>query len=119
VTLSRRLGMRFPLRAMLAFMDDVGGTIVVTRLRRGWRFFELVTVEIDGQEVGRLRQEQVGSYRVSPGRHFVRIRYRITTKSEQLMVQVADGSTVELECTHDRIGYPIMRIPAPPEGAPS
>ena len=100
---------------MLASMADGGGTIVKTRLRRGWRFFELVTVEIDGENVGKLRQEQVGSYRVSPGNHFVRIRYRVTTKSERLMIQVADGSTVELECTHDRVGYPIQRIPAPPK----
>ncbi len=100
---------------MLASMADGGGTIVITRLRRGWRFFELVTVEIDGEKVGKLRQEQIGSYPVPPGNHFVPIRYRVTTKSERLMVEVADGSTVELECTHDWMGYPILRIPAPPK----
>jgi hypothetical protein len=70
-----------------------------------------MTVEIDGQAVGKLRQGQTESYRVCPGQHSVRTKYRVTTKLEQLMVQVNEGSTAKLECTHDRgIGYPIVKL---------
>lgn len=95
----------------MASMSEGEGTVLVTRLRRGWRFFELMTVEIDGQAVGKLRQGQTESYRVSPGDHYVRTKYRVTTQSEKLMIQVDAGLTVKLECTHDRgIGYPILRL---------
>ena len=86
---------------------------MVTRLRRGWRFFEPMTVEIDGRTVGKLGQGRSESYRVAPGQHYVRTKYRVTAKSERLSVQVDDGSTVRLESTHDRIGYPILSVSPP------
>lgn len=94
-------------------MPKGDGTVLITRMQRGWRFFEAMTIEIDGQVVGKLRQRRTGTYRGSPGSHSVQTKYRVTTKSDPLMIQVDEGSAIRLECTHDRVGYPILRTAAP------
>jgi hypothetical protein len=100
-------------------MPIFGGTVVVTRLKRGGRFFGSMTVEIDGRSVGKLSRGQTDSYQVVAGDHYVQTKFRSTRKSERLMIQVGVESTVKLECTHDRIGYPILRFvpPSSPETA--
>lgn len=72
-------------------------TAIEIHRRKGWRDkFRKYRVVIDGNEVGRLRERDTGTYAVEPGAHEVMARID-WTGSPALLIEVPVGGVVRLE----------------------
>jgi len=85
-------------------------TIRLRRIPKRWWFgFQPFGIELDGLLVGKITGGHATSISVPPGRHQIRVKFRVWVWSKALLVDVVAGDVVHLDCGNDRLGYPWFR----------
>ena len=91
-------------------MPDLA-TVHITRDRGPWWFrVQSFGIELDGALVERIRGGETRTITTPPGRHCVRVKFRMIVRSEEVSEHMEAGDQLRLECGTDRRGYPYLRV---------
>ncbi len=75
------------------------------------------TVLLDDHPVGKIGNEQVRAFEVTPGEHRLHIRFVGLRRSEELRVSLAESEERKFLCGTSGIGWPTLREASPDDDA--
>lgn len=87
--------------------------LLLRLVRPHWNF----TVLLDGHPVGKIGDEQVSVFDVSPGEHRLRMRFVLLRRSEEARMSLREDEERMFVCGANGIGWPTLREASPEEVA--